>query len=41
MKTYFEIPTIEVQKFSAIEDVLTLSDGIDFGERGPEDGEWD
>jgi hypothetical protein len=25
MKTFFEIPEIEVQKFSAMEDVLTAS----------------
>ena len=40
MKTYFENPEIEVQKFSAMEAVLTTSD-VDFGEGGEDDGEWD
>lgn len=37
MKAFFEIPEIEVQKFSAMEDVLTSS-GFNSGEN---DGEWD
>lgn len=37
MKTFFEYPEIEVQKFSAMEDVLTASGKLD---NSTDEDEW-